>query len=97
VADELWLDDAIHRAGPGGHFVSEASTRANVRGGEWYLPGLGVHGSYDQWVAAGRPGLMEEAGRKADELLAAREEIPLGEDVERELERLAARAREADA
>jgi trimethylamine--corrinoid protein Co-methyltransferase len=93
VADDLWLDDAIDRVGPGGHFVSDAATRANIRGGEWFLPGLGVHDSYDQWVAAGRPGLLEEAGRKADELLAAREELPLGDDVERELAALAVRAR----
>ncbi len=62
VADDLWLDDAIDRVGPGGHFVSDAATRANIRGGEWFLPRLGVHDSYDQWVA-GRPARPAGRGR----------------------------------
>jgi trimethylamine--corrinoid protein Co-methyltransferase len=97
VRGELWLDDVIDRAGPGGHFLSERTTRANVRAGEWLLPGLGVHDSRDQWVAAGRPGLIEEAGRRADDLLAAREELPLADDVERELAALVESARRLDA
>lgn len=97
VRDDLWLDDALARVGPGGHFVSERSTRANIRAGEWYLPGLGVHDPRDAWVAAGRPDLLDEAGRRADELLASREELPLGDAVERELAGLLRRAREVDA
>jgi len=97
VRDDLWLDDVIERVGPGGAFVGEKTTRANIRGGEWYLPGLGVHDSRDRWVAAGRPGLMEEARRLVDELLAGREELPLGDDVERELAALQERARRHDA
>jgi trimethylamine---corrinoid protein Co-methyltransferase len=93
VRDDLWLDDVIARVGPGGDFVGEKTTRINVRGGQWYLPGLGVHDSRERWVAAGRPGLMDEAGRLADELLAGREELPLGDDVERELAALQERAR----
>ena len=65
VADDLWLDDVLERRGPGGHFVSEKSTRANTRSGEWYLPGLGVHDSYDAWTAAGRPSLLDEARRES--------------------------------
>jgi len=87
----------LARVGPGGHFVAERSTRANVRGGEWFLPQLGVHDSYDAWVAAGRPSQCDEARRWADELLAAREDLPLSDDVERDLGRLLRRAEEADA
>jgi trimethylamine--corrinoid protein Co-methyltransferase len=95
--DDLWLDDVIERVGPGGDYIAEKSTRVNVRGGQWYLPGLGAHDSRERWTAAGRPGLMEEAGRLADELLASREELPLGDDVERELAALQERARRQDA
>jgi trimethylamine--corrinoid protein Co-methyltransferase len=87
-----WLDDVLARRGPGGHFISEKSTRANVRSGEFYLPGLGVHESYEAWSAAGRPSVIDEAGRRADELLAAHQPLPLGDDQERELEKLRARA-----
>lgn len=94
VRDDLWLDDVLARVGPGGHFMAEASTRANMRSGEWYLPRLGEHGPYDAWVAAGRPSLRDEARRLADDLLARRQELPLGEDVERELQKLMERARQ---
>ena len=97
VSDDLWLDDAIARVGPGGNFMSERTTRANLRAGEWFHPGLGVRDSYDAWDAAGRPSLLGESRRRADELLAGREELPLGEDVERALADLLRRAREANA
>ena len=96
VSDDLWLDDELARVGPGGHFMSERSTRANIRGGEWFLPRLGVRDSYDGWAAAGRPSLFDEARVRADELLAGRRELPLGEDVERELAGLLQRAVEVD-
>jgi trimethylamine:corrinoid methyltransferase-like protein len=92
--DDLWLEDVLSRVGPGGHFVAEPSTRGNVRGGEWFRPGLGVHDSLEGWTAAGRPSLYDEARRRADDLLASRRALPLGEDVERELQRLLARAGE---
>ena len=68
VADDRWLLDVLERRGPGGHFLSERSTRANTRNGEWYLPALGVHDSYDAWTAAGRPTVHRRgspAGRRA--------------------------------
>ena len=96
VTDELWLDDVLARVGPGGHFISERSTRANTRGGEWYLPQLGWHDSHAAWLAAGRPGLEDQCRQRIDALLLAREPLPLGDDVERELARLRRRALSAD-
>jgi trimethylamine---corrinoid protein Co-methyltransferase len=93
AADDRWLADALERRGPGGHFVSERSTRENARNGEFYLPGLGVHESHEGWVAAGRPSVVDEAAERAAALLAAHQPPPLDEDVARELDALAARAR----
>jgi len=92
VSEDLWLTDVLARRGPGGHFVAERSTRVNVRSGEFYLPGLGVHEPLEAWMAAGRPSVVDEAGRKAAELLAGHEPLPLGEDQERELGELCRRA-----
>jgi len=92
VADDRWLIDVLEKQGPGGHFLSERSTRANTRNGEWYLPALGVHDSHDAWTAAGRPTVHDEARQRVDELLAAHVPLPLAEDVERELEKLRQRA-----
>ena len=73
--------------------MSEKSTRANVRNGEFFLPGLGVHETFESWRGAGRPAVIDEAGQRAAELLSAHEPLPLGDDVERELAKLLPRAR----
>ena len=95
VADDLWLTDVLARRGPGGHFIAERSTRANARSGEFYLPGLGVHETFESWRGAGRPAVIDEAGQRAAELLSAHEPLPLGDDVERELAKLLPRARKS--
>ena len=92
IGEGAWLVDVLERRGPGSHFIAESSTRAAVHSGEFYLPALGVHQSWDAWVAADRPSVVEEAGRKAVELLAKHQPLPLGEDVEGELEKLRRRA-----
>jgi len=94
AADEgKWLEDVIERVGPGGHFMAERSTVSNVRGGEWYISKLGMHDTYEGWVAAGKPSLLDEARAKVEHILATHEPLPLDEDVERELERIQKRAR----
>lgn len=92
---DRWLDDAVARVGPGGHFIAERSTRDAVRAGEFYLPALGVHDSLEAWAASGRPSVVAEAAARADELLAAHEPLPLEDNQERELEKLRARAAKA--
>lgn len=95
VAGGRWLTDALARRGPGGHFVSESSTRAAVRDGEFFLPRLGVHETYEQWAAKGRPAVEDEAASEAQRLLAVHEPVPLEDDVERELQLVLRRAGEA--
>ena len=92
VGDDSWLLEVLERRGPGAHFISESSTRRNVRSGEFYLPELGVHAPWEAWIAAGRPSVVDEAGRKAAEILAEHRPLPLDEDIERELEKLRRRA-----
>ena len=96
VSDELWLDDVLARVGPGGHFISEKSTRVNTHGGEWYLPELGWHDTYAAWLAAGRPSLEDQCRQRVEALLGAREPLPLGDDAERELGKLRRRALNVD-
>jgi trimethylamine--corrinoid protein Co-methyltransferase len=91
----VWLTDALERRGPGGHFVAERSTTQGVRGGEFFLPALGVHTTYEQWLAAGRPPVDREAASLARELLAAHQPLPLDDDVERELRAIGRRAQSA--
>ncbi len=92
--DEKWLDEVIDTVGPGGNFLTEESTMTAVRDGEWYISQLGLHDSYENWEAAGRLTLVEEAREKVDHILRTHKSMPLDEDVERELDRIQRRAQE---
>lgn len=91
---QRWLADAINAVEPGGHFLGERSTVRGIREGEWYFSQLGVHDTFESWDAGGRPSLIDEAHGKVKQILATHEPLPLGEDVERELDRIEKRARE---
>ena len=90
--DEMWLDDVIQRVGPGGHFLGEKSTVANMRSGEWMIPRLGVHESQESWEMAGKKNILEEAREKVENLLSTHEPLPLSDEVEKELDKIQKRA-----
>jgi trimethylamine--corrinoid protein Co-methyltransferase len=85
---EMWLDDVIQRVGPGGNFLGEKSTRANMRSGEWLIPRLGVHETQGAWENSGRKDILAEAREKVEHILSTHQPLPLGEDVEKELENI---------
>jgi trimethylamine--corrinoid protein Co-methyltransferase len=93
--EERWLEEVISVTGPGGNFLSEESTVQGVRGGEWCVSQLGVHDTFEGWVAAGRPRLLDEARQKVEHILATHQPLPLAAEVEGELDRIERRAREA--
>jgi len=95
VDEDSWLDDVLARVGPGGSFLAESTTRANMRGGEWFLAGLGTHCSHQAWVDAGRPQLVGEARARVDDVLAHHTPLPLPRDVLDELDLLRKRAEQA--
>ena len=92
--DGKWLEEVIHRVGPGGHFLTEPSTAMALREGEMYISQLGWQDSFEAWEAAGKPTVLEEAREKVGEILAAHQPLPLDDDVERELDRIQKRARD---
>jgi trimethylamine--corrinoid protein Co-methyltransferase len=89
--DDKWLDEVIHRIGPGGHFMGDRSTRDAIRNGEWYLSQMGTHGTLSEWEEAGRPNLLEEAREKVVQLLKDHDPLPLPEEVIKELDHLGER------
>jgi len=93
--DEMWLDDVIQRVGPGGHFLGEKSTIANMRSGEWLLPRLGVHDAKQSWELAGKKDILEEAREKVEHLLSTHDPLPLSEEVEKELDKIQKRANQS--
>ncbi|HSR33774.1 MAG TPA: trimethylamine methyltransferase family protein [Anaerolineae bacterium] len=94
--EDRWLEDVIGKVGPGGEFLSEYSTVKGIRGGEWYVSRFGVHETFEEWQAAGRPTLLGQAREEVDQLLANHEPLALDQEVERELARIRKRA-EAEA
>jgi trimethylamine--corrinoid protein Co-methyltransferase len=92
---EKYLDEVIKRVGAGGYFMGERSTIKNLRSGEWYLSDFGWHDSYEAWVSAGNPTLLDQARQQVKDILANHEPLPLDESIERELDYIQKRARES--
>jgi trimethylamine:corrinoid methyltransferase-like protein len=66
-----------------------------MRSGEWLIPKLGVHTTQTAWEEAGKKDILEEAREKVEHLLATHKPLPLGDDVEKELEKIFKRAQES--
>jgi trimethylamine--corrinoid protein Co-methyltransferase len=92
VDDAKWLEEIIDRVGPGGDFLAERSTVRGIRSGRWYISRFGVHDTFEGWVEAGRPRLLDEARDKVNSILSSHKPLPLDEDVDRELDRIQQRA-----
>jgi trimethylamine--corrinoid protein Co-methyltransferase len=90
--DEKWLDEVINRVGPGGHFLDHPTTASAVRSNEWCINQLGFNASLEEWEAAGRPDVVEEARQAVDQILSAHRPLPLDEEIDRELDRIKKRA-----
>jgi trimethylamine--corrinoid protein Co-methyltransferase len=94
TGEEMWLDDVIGRVGPAGSYMSEKSTAKNIRSGEWLLSRIGVHEPQIAWESSGKRDIADEAREKVEHILSTHEPLPLGEEVERELEKIHERAKE---
>ena len=90
---DSWLVEVIATVGQGGNYLAHKSTRQAVHSGEVYHSHLGLHGSYEQWVSSGSPGLLEEIHQDILDKLANHQPLSLPDDVERELVALERRAR----
>jgi len=65
-----------------------------MRSGEWLIPELGVHRTQKAWEDTGKKDVLEEAREKVEHLLATHKPLPLGDDVEKELDRIDKRAQQ---
>jgi trimethylamine--corrinoid protein Co-methyltransferase len=87
-----WLMDIIEEVGPGGNYLGEPTTLMSIQGGEWYLPDIGSHTSFEDWLAGGKKNVLGQMREKVDQILKAYEPLPLGEDIEKELAKICKRA-----
>jgi trimethylamine--corrinoid protein Co-methyltransferase len=94
AGENKWLDDTIGQVKAGGNFLMEPSTMEAIRNGEWYVSQLGGYHSYEAWAGAGKPRLLEETRAKVEEIIHTHQPLPLGEEVERELDKIMRRVAE---
>lgn len=84
TTDEALAVEAIGRVGPGGHYLTDEHTLANFRG-ELFEPALLDYQSFPLWKAAGETSLLDRAGKRVRDLLAAAKPPPLAEERRREI------------
>jgi trimethylamine--corrinoid protein Co-methyltransferase len=87
-----WLDDVIDQVGPGGNFLDQPSTTNAIHEGEWYLGKMSMIASFEEWEAAGKPELLEDARAMVDQILTSYEPLPIDEEIDLELERIKKKA-----
>ena len=92
--EDKWLDDVIDQVGPGGHFLDQPSTTAAIYDGEWYLSKMRMTASFEEWKAAGKREIVEDAREKVDQILSSHQPLPLAEEIDNELERIKKKAKE---
>jgi len=92
TSDGKWLMDIIEAVGPGGNYLGESSTLEAMLNGEWYLPDIGSHTSFEEWVSGGKIDILSQVREKVNQILAAYEPLPLGEGIEKELAKICKRA-----
>jgi len=94
TSENKWLTDVITKVGPGGNYLCERSTVASIRSDEWYISNIGSHETFDNWKANGKKDFLEEARETVNNILKLHQPLPLGDDVEKELEIICKRAGE---
>jgi len=80
--------EALDEVGPVGDFLSRPATRDAVRGGEWFMPKLGYHSTWDRFEAAGRPDILDEAREKAFGAINGHQPLPFEDGVAEALDEL---------
>ena len=93
TSQDNWLTDLISEIGPGGNYLCEPSTASAIHSDDWYISDFGSHEAYESWIANGKKDVLEEARDKVNRILGSHEPLPLGDDVEKELDKICKKAR----
>jgi len=93
---EEWLEVDLAAVEHGGNFLGRRSTRNAMRSGEVYVSDYDIRESYEAWSKSGKHSLIEEVRDSLQEIIKSHEPLPLGEDVDRELDKMEQRACEIE-
>ena len=93
TTEDRWMEDVIQNAGPGGNFLAQKSTLKALHDGRFYLSEMGFHDTYEKWIAAGMPDIVDEIQGITQDILKKHHPLPLDPAIDYELERLERRQR----
>ena len=94
IDDETLALDLIDRLGPGGTFIAEEHTVKHFREEIW-MPAILDRLYWDQWEQIGRPSIDKKVKERLEELLASYKPHPLDDSIERDVQKVLERARNA--
>jgi trimethylamine--corrinoid protein Co-methyltransferase len=83
-----WLQEVLETAGPGANFLGQRSTVQALRDGGFYLGAMGFHDTYEKWMAAGMPDIVDGIQDVMQDIVKQHQPLPLDPDIDRELEHL---------
>jgi trimethylamine--corrinoid protein Co-methyltransferase len=89
VDEQHLCRDALRRVGPGGSFLEEPSTLANLRSEEWWEPAIMGRQRYEQWKDGGAASVVQRA-REGVQQISGREERWLEGEQKRRVEQIIA-------
>ncbi|SMC98223.1 trimethylamine---corrinoid protein Co-methyltransferase [Desulfocicer vacuolatum DSM 3385] len=83
--------DVMKEVGPGGSYLSHADTFKRFKS-QW-LPTVSCWTSYDKWESTGKESIMARANKKYKEILAARPEMMISKDLDKDLKKFLEKVR----
>jgi trimethylamine--corrinoid protein Co-methyltransferase len=93
ISEETLALDIIDEVGPHGDFLGTKHTRKHFKK-DWY-PTLFDRTNYDNWIVGGGETLLQRARARVDEILESHVPEPLPLDVQKQIDAIANRARDA--
>jgi trimethylamine--corrinoid protein Co-methyltransferase len=93
ISEETLALDIIDVVGPHGDFLGTKHTRRHFKK-DWY-PTLFDRTNYDNWIVGGGETLLQRARARVDEILESHVPEPLPADVQKQIDAIANRARDA--
>ena len=90
---DKWLDESIGSLGPGSNYLNQKSTLKALREGRFYTSEMGFHDTFEKWIAAGQPDLIEEIHEKTEAILKDYQPLPMDPMAEAELVEMEKRLR----
>lgn len=83
-SEDRRLVEDVEEVKPGGHYLTRKSTAKLFRSSEYYTPSQIVdRGTYNDWLALGRPDMFSEAHKKVESILADDVKHPLEHNAEK--------------